>query len=531
MCDPPAQDIRIAPFGLEHGPSPSVGWPEAFEQQSDTTKWYNCADSGSSAGRLQTAYETAKAYFGENLGKDGWLDECNSIEDVRKVLSVAKRQYELKPKSKAFSWLTRFSQRVRYYSTVLDVLAQHHPEYVSLVWGAFKLVFGAVVNHEDQIKQLAKTCTQIADLLPRAEITLKFLYINIVEFLRHAVKWYKQGKLRHTWTAIKRPWELGFRDYVEDINLSSRRLEQLASISSQAELRATHLETSRIREELSETRRQLDKLFQITYQIHSLQNQRQVDFTSSRAAIGRIELNQLLSSPLLAHLPTSGDSMNYCRTLRNRRQERFKLPAPSISQLQQWSRAKGCPFVFTRCNNGQASKDFLVSLIDVVQEAKLPIIWALRFENYWDTRLTYRDLLKMLVVHSLQTRPDALTTGAFPVTAGSFREAVDEKDWLSILSRVLDGLPVVYIALDTDVLRHAMQHNAFAITKLLELVPRIINTTVKVIVAETAVDNNYLRNNWSKSDWVQVQLDGMGGKRKGGLSRSVTHQRLKRRRR
>ncbi len=134
-----------------------------------------------------------------------------------------------------------------------------------------------MVNHETQIKQLAKACTQIADLLPRAEITLELyqtdavfkavtnLYISIIEFLRHAVKWYKQGKLRHTWTAITRPWELGFRDYVEDIDLGSRRLEQLASISSQAELRATHLETSRIREELREARMQLDKLLQITY--------------------------------------------------------------------------------------------------------------------------------------------------------------------------------------------------------------------------------------------------------------------------
>ncbi len=268
-----------------------------------------------------------------------------------------------------------------------------------------------------------------------------------------------------------------------------------------------------------------------TLETNSLQNQLQVDFTSSRAAIGRIELNQLLSSPLFTHLPTSGESMNYCRTLRNRRQKRFRLPAPSIDQLQQWSRAEGCTFVFTRCTDGQASKDFLVNLIDAIQEANLPAIWALRFENFWDTQLTYRDLLKMLVAHSLQAKPDALTTGAFPVTVGAFREAVDEKDWLSILSRVLDGTPVMYIVLDSDVLSHAMQHNAFATTKLLELLPRIITTTVKVVVAETAIDNGYLRRNWSNSDWVQVHVDDMGGKRKGGLSRSVPHQRLKRRRR
>jgi hypothetical protein len=223
--------------------------------------------------------------------------------------------------------------------------------------------------------------------------------------------------------------------------------------------------------------------------------------------------------------------MNYCRTLRNRRQKRFKLPSPSIDQLQQWSRAEGCTFVLTRCNNVQASKDFLVNVIDAIQEAKLPAIWALRFQDYWDTLLTYRDLLKMLVIHSLQAKPDALTTGAFPVTVGSFREAVDEKDWLSILNRVLTGMPVMYMVLDADVLGHAMQYNAFATTKLLELLPRLITTTVKVVVTETAVDTGDLRRNWSSSDWAEVHIEDMGGKRKGGLSRSVTHQRLKRRRR
>lgn len=185
--------------------------------------------------------------------------------------------------------------------------------------------------------------------------------------------------------------------------------------------------------------------------------------------------------------------MNYSRTLRNRRQKRFKLPGPSIDQLQQWSQTEGCTFVLSRCNNGQASKDVLINLLDVIQEAKVPAIWALRFENYWDTLLTYKDLLKMLVMHALQVKPDALTTGTYPVTVGSFREAVDEKDWLSIVNRVLSGMPVVYMVLDADVLGHAMQYNAFAITKLLELIPRIISTKVKIVVPETVVDNEYLR--------------------------------------
>ena len=42
---------------------------------------------------------------------------------------------------KARRWLNTFADRVVYYGNIMDVLVQHHPEYVSLAWGTFKLLF------------------------------------------------------------------------------------------------------------------------------------------------------------------------------------------------------------------------------------------------------------------------------------------------------------------------------------------------------------------------------------------------------
>jgi hypothetical protein len=66
---------------------------------------------------------------------------------------------------------------------------------------------------------------------------------------------------------------------------------------------------------------------------------------------------------------------------------------------------------------------------------------------------------------------------------------------------------------------------------LLELIPRMINTTVKIVVAESAVDGDYIRRNWKESDWVRVDIGSIGGKRKADVSRSVARRTLKRRRR
>ena len=63
------------------------------------------------------------------------------MNDVQKVLEVAKTRYESKARSKARKWVAIFSKKVKIYGSVLDVFVQQAPEYVSLIWGAFKLLF------------------------------------------------------------------------------------------------------------------------------------------------------------------------------------------------------------------------------------------------------------------------------------------------------------------------------------------------------------------------------------------------------
>lgn len=51
-------------------------------------------------------------------------------------------KYEAKAESsRTRKWLQGFSEAICHYNQVLDVFVQHHPEYVSLVWGTMKLLF------------------------------------------------------------------------------------------------------------------------------------------------------------------------------------------------------------------------------------------------------------------------------------------------------------------------------------------------------------------------------------------------------
>lgn len=75
----------------------------------------------------------------------------NNLNDIQATLCEAKTKYtEKKSQSKARYWMDYLSSRIHNYGNILDVLVQHHPEYVSLAWGAFKflLVVSAISFHE-----------------------------------------------------------------------------------------------------------------------------------------------------------------------------------------------------------------------------------------------------------------------------------------------------------------------------------------------------------------------------------------------
>jgi hypothetical protein len=94
---------------------------------------------------LRTAYDEAKAIFSSEFTKDEckriWLREKASMADIIGLLADLKQEYDNKPESKARKWLVIFSGKVIYYGTVLDVLVQQYPEYVSLAWGTMKFLF------------------------------------------------------------------------------------------------------------------------------------------------------------------------------------------------------------------------------------------------------------------------------------------------------------------------------------------------------------------------------------------------------
>jgi len=70
-----------------------------------------------------------------------FASQVTSLQDVECIVRAAQAKYKSSKTAKARKWLNCVAGRLMHYSNIFDVLVQHHPEYVSLAWGAMKFMF------------------------------------------------------------------------------------------------------------------------------------------------------------------------------------------------------------------------------------------------------------------------------------------------------------------------------------------------------------------------------------------------------
>lgn len=388
-----------------------------------------------------------------------------------------------------------------------------------------------VINHEETIRELSKSFSQIADILPRTDLalvlyptvsmkeTVAMLYAHIIKFTAHAVRWYKQGKLAHAWASVSRPWALSFKTHFDNIAEKAEQIEALGRSASRAELRDVHVEIRETRDKLKKAREELQKfeenmkletrqLIQFALASKTLNDQIKVDVSESKTMIANIQLGQILDMSFATNLPASGECLGFCQSMVKRSRCRTRILLPNIAQLQRWSSHPRSSLLVTKCSSGQAARDFLVHLVGVIRASDCQVLWAFRFADYWARNLTSIDILRMLVIQALQINPKCLTSSLYSITMTHLREAVDEKDWLNLLNRAVAGLSFVYIVLDADLLGHATGQDRYLSTKLIEAFTKVVNSTVvKVVISTSGIDETYAENNWDPDCWSKLRTD------------------------
>ncbi|KAI0436595.1 hypothetical protein F4803DRAFT_572223 [Xylaria telfairii] len=416
---------------------------------------------------LRILQQHAPTVFASKVGQ--WA----SIEDVVSQIHIAEARYSSQSNRKSWKWVTRLSSKIMFYSQVLDVLAQHHPEYVSLAWGAFKFVFIGVINHEALIKELSKAMTRIADavehvrlqclLYPTDEIVeyTGHLYSHIISFATRAVEWYQKGKLAHTLAAFANPFQLKFRDIVDDIYETSRKIDRWVITMHQLEIRQMHQQQVQAGKALELAQLERRKMYQLIAELKGdISKYSQLHHTgvlNTDQRLSEIQFSQILSFISASPIPRPDLVRQSYIVRRNRRHQASQgatRDQPWQSDLQEWGENRTSSQIVVQgyFKTRHITRDFAANTIDLIKEAKIPVIWALdpRSELPAENRFNTIDVLKYLACQVLQSNHSMLTERQASLNAARFQSAVTEPEWLELLTSVLQGMSQIYIIIDMD---------------------------------------------------------------------------------
>ncbi|KAK6852030.1 hypothetical protein PG995_012155 [Apiospora arundinis] len=458
------------------------GWKEIV----DLRKWYSSADGAQGSHDAHQIFKEAFEAFSTELsngkGKDKtkleWITNP-SHGNLRAVLaSVAevRTRYEAgKCESKARQLLVSVSEKIHHYSGIVDVFVSHHPEYTALVWGAMKVLFVGLVNHQKVMHRLSEGLIQISDLLPRIELTawlypipplrqiITKIYGHILRFLVRALGWYQESKPRHAFHSLTRPTELRYDDILSSIASLSRSMLETAGASSQAEQRDMHLGIRQQIQNQETLQGSVERLTSIVLEMQSSMAAERVFHESARIEfrqqLSGIQLVQFMSHVKVIQLPDPVKSFQASLLLSKRRRTRPSAGGPAFwleDKVQKWNQSSTSSLVAvsgawkTRFH----LQSFCTQAVAMLRDAQIPVIWALKTpirERGATDAVSSIDLIKYLIAQAIAINKSIHTDAALTPCHKSFVGAQTEDDWVRILGSVLQGIPYLYIILDIEV--------------------------------------------------------------------------------
>lgn len=445
------------------------------------------------------AYQSALKFLGSEFSDSKHAREIlsgkTSTEDVEATVRMIKDGYEMRSERKrdVCNWLQKLSGRIMYYSGVLDALAQHHPEYVSLAWGTIKFVLmvsqdsphfdftntisKGIINQAELVEQFARALTIIGYALPeirrdselyttgQMQDAVSTVYAYIIAFLLRAAAWYKKHTLRRAFSSIFKPFELEYRSTLEKVKKHSEIVRRIASGEGRTEIRDINITVHQIQEqnhqlqqELVEIRSQFERLLE--------------DMATNTTIVKRIDMRvediqpriyDLQYSDIVAALRPSSDPeelLHGSTSLIRRRKMKSVYPCtitPVLDRLKAWVACPASSLLILRPGPGanSAAKEVSVDIINHVKSAKVNIFWNLSPLGSDGTVPSITGVLKSLVFQVITRQPDVLLRASHELNVAKFTSTHSEDEWIHLLSIVISRARGCFLIVECESLCRA----------------------------------------------------------------------------
>ncbi|KAI0862532.1 hypothetical protein F4860DRAFT_116892 [Xylaria cubensis] len=430
-----------------------------------------------------------------NLASD--LFTNSTLGDVLNAVLAAKRRSEsASNQPKLREGLVAFSQRLLYYGNIMDVLVQHHPEYVSLAWGAMKFIFGAIMEHERTAITIVTALCDISDSLPSVELSLalyptsvmkhlvSMLYAHIMRFLIRALKYYEESSLMRVVHSITRPAALRYDDLIRLIRRDEEMVRRQAATSSQAEIRAVHKIILGVRTQLQTEagQAQADRQNMQT-QLTAIGDW----MTQIRVSLSEVQVKQTLSMVssqcAIDHKSAFQSASQMCDAPFFRQRSGYNSAAFWTSpKLKMWNQAKTSSVILLKSTFNQRTqiRSFCTEVVKQLLKDGIAVFWIFMTR---DQEYSLLETLRSLVYQALSLNYSSYTESSMGFQLKRYMEAHFEDDYLNILGDLLQHVKRVYIIANSEAMSPstAVQCRAY-LQKLIQLLSdRNCPTVLKIV--------------------------------------------------
>ena len=317
----------------------------------------------------------------------------------------------------------------------------------------------AVVEHENLRKAVITGLCDVADALPRVEISIylyptdamqqavSILYAHIIKFLVRAFNWCEEGKIAHAIRSIIKPAALHYDDLLEDIRGSTRKIADLATTNSQVEQRDINLELQALTALVKQMREDILRDQSIKGSM----------LLEHRHALSEIQLTQTLVHISSACIVDHGASLQATLLLRDKHRLRaIRSRCPPFwlsSELHAWNDSRTSSSITIRASfkNRPYIRDFCTNVIQQLRNAGVAVLWVLKSRN----QICYSiiEILKSLINQALTLDPTPCLNSKPSFQLRQFLDAQSADDYVNLLGSCLEHFRLVHILVEAEAMQ------------------------------------------------------------------------------
>ncbi|KAI1131334.1 hypothetical protein F5Y10DRAFT_74044 [Nemania abortiva] len=453
------------------------------------TSRINPPDQNLSRDIVQEAFDEAinllKQEFADDPKSLDWVGSLTSIEQAKQLLLEAECQYKssTNEKKNLQRWLRSASSRLLYYGNVLDVLAQQHPEYVSLVWGGVKFVLMGIMNHAQLVAEFSRALAEIGDILPQTTLNAKLyandhmrdavahLYVHLLQFVRLAIKWYRRGPAGRAISAIFKPFELSYKGTIDEIQRCANIIQNIAAGRARMEIRDMHVLLQLQGQRLTDIEKNLGKIsdsvlanMRVAIENKRLSEEIRLGVNDMRPRIIDMQFGHIMGILQPRRMPQ--DALKRHQSIMKRRHpfvhnstsmgsfsscldSWMSSPQPSLLVLQAGPRAE------------RNAKDLVTHLITLLQSSSQNVAWYLSGLDSSSNGVFADEVFKSLIFQLIRTNPATCShlVGGYLQTMKLHGEHA-ACDWAEILWEVAKLFQPCYLIIEAEDLARSLKGNA-----------------------------------------------------------------------